>query len=201
MANTLSYETPTDLQPGLIERFDAPGRMTLIVHPNLPGFLTKAVILIGAVIFSALVFAGTIGSDVTATPAYAFFASVIGVVGFLVLWNSARTRVVFELRTDRLYATKVGPLARSQQLWARNTVSGIAVHKFRDSRDAQSTDPEWRYEIRVYSTYRGRNYLHLFLRDRDVGLLRAVANELRLEFGWPPREAGEETEDQLPKHS
>jgi hypothetical protein len=134
------------------------------------------------------------------TAAYAFFGSALGLVTFLAMWNSARTRVVFELLADRLYVAKVGPLTRSQQLWARNTVTGLAVHKFRNARDAQNTSPEWRYEIRIYSTYRGRNYLHLFLRDRDMGLLRAVANELRLEFGWPPREAGDETEDQLPKH-
>jgi hypothetical protein len=195
MAKLLSYETPTDLRPGLVERFDAPGKMTLIVHPHAPWFWAGGAALIFINAVSALVSMAMVGAGAL-MHAWVFSVVVLaaGVGGFLALWNRARTRVVFELLADRLYVARVGPLARSQQLWARHTLEGISVYKVREQRERDARNVTWRYDMRIASNYRGRGYLHTVLVNRDANFLRSVANELRIDLGWAAQEAGEEIE-------
>jgi hypothetical protein len=203
MASTLSYEMPSNRRPSLVERFDAPGQMTLIVHPS-PRFSIACTVMIGIVVISTLCFIAPIfdpemlGPKMANVIAFSFAVFILGVVGFLVAWNAARTRITFQLFADRLYVVKVGPLARSQQLWARDTVTEIAVYKFHDPADPDDPPLAWHYQMRLRSTYRGRNYVHIFLSDREGELLRTVANELRHEFGWPPQQPGDELEDKPP---
>ena len=195
MAKLLSYETPTDLRPGLVERFDAPGKMTLIVHPYAPWFWGGGVVLIFVITVSALVFLAAVGSQAPLEVwVISAFVLVACVGGFLMLWNNARTRTVFELLSDRLYLVRVGPLARSQQVWARQTLEDIAVWKIRERKEVDDPTETWRYEMRISSKYRGRGYLHTVVANRDSEFLRAVANELRLELGWAEQEAGKELE-------
>jgi hypothetical protein len=195
MAKMLSYETPTDLRPGLVERFDAPGKVTLIVHPHAPWYWTGGAALIFINAVSALVSIAMVGAGAL-MPAWVFSTCVLvcGVGGFLALWNKARTRVVFELLADRLYVARVGPLARWQQVWARETLEDIAVWKIRERKELDDPIVTWRYDMRISSKYRGRGYVHTVLANREAEFLRAVANELRLELGWAGQEAGKEIE-------
>jgi hypothetical protein len=195
MAKLLSYETPTDLRPGMVDRFDAPGKVTLIVHPHAPWFGAGGGVLLFVNVVSALVSIAMIGAGALMSAwVFSVCILVMGVGGFLVLWNRARTRVVFELLKDRLYVARVGPLARSQQLWARETMKNIAVYKVQEPTEQSDPPVTWRYDIRIWSNYRGRHYLHRVLANRSAEFLRGVANELRLELGWAEQEAGKEIE-------
>jgi hypothetical protein len=157
MAKMLSYQTPTDLRPGLVERFDAPGKMTLIVHPHAPWFWAGGAALIFVIAVSALVFLAAVGSGAPmAVWVISTFVLVACAGGFLALWNKARTRIVFELLADRLYVARVGPLARSQQVWARHTLEDIAVYKAREQKELDDSTVTWRYDMRISSKYRGR---------------------------------------------
>jgi hypothetical protein len=195
MAKMLSYQTPTDLRPGLVERFDAPGKMTLIVHPHAPWFWAGGAALIFVIAVSALVFLAAVGSGAPmAVWVISTFVLVACAGGFLALWNRARTRIVFELLADRLYVARAGPLARSQQVWARHTLEDIAVYKAREQKELDDSTVTWRYDMRISSKYRGRGYLHTVLVNRDAAFLRGVANELRIELGWAEQEPGKEIE-------
>jgi hypothetical protein len=177
----------------LVERFDAPGKMTLIVHPHAPWFWVAGAVLIFVSAVSALVFLAAVGSGAPmAVWMISTFVLVACAGGFLALWNKARTRTVFELLPDRLYVARVGPLARWQQVWVRETLKNIAVYRDQDRYEQNDLPEKWHYGIRICSKYRGRYYLHNVLPNREPEFLRGVVNELRMELGWSAQQPGDE---------
>src|SRR5205823_5091835 len=97
------------------------------------------VIAVSALVSMAMVGAGAL------MPTWVFSTVVLGagVGGFLLLWNKARTRIVFELLADRLYLARVGPLSRRQQVWARETLEDIAVWKIRERKELDDPTVTW----------------------------------------------------------
>jgi hypothetical protein len=185
----LGYETPTrGSAPEGVERREYADGVTWTVHP--PGKATwEAVVgpVIGWVIGGGVVvgvavmvqlrqgidsdqgFGGIIGLGSVVWALGLFFA--------LRAWNRSRTRVVVDLRPDRLVVAEIGPLTTNRMFWSRRTIQDVLLRKSK-----METGPgkfRWRYQMEIESEYRGRFYRHVVLEDRDGDMLRELVNELR----------------------
>jgi hypothetical protein len=195
MAIKLSYETPRKKAARVVlERFDTPDRVTLVVHPEAWWLLPLAAVLVlGAIFFAAL-----FGLEVLPQndprfnwDAMAVCASVGCILLLVKAWGVSRSRVVFEVWADRMYVIRVGPFSRPQQVWARSTLDDVVVRR---SRPPDNEPPET-CRLRVFSTYKGRKCRHDFLEGRRLELLRELANALRAELGWAAQDRETEVVD------